>query len=100
MTNVAEKIKIKWASISESMHFINEKNRDEFMDTELSSFAKQAMDEKLEITRNKGRGGWWTKDCSTEQLKQMLREHIDKGDMRDVMNLAAMIYYRESAGIK
>ncbi len=29
----------------------------------------------------------------------MLKEHVEKGDMRDVMNIAAMIYYREYAGI-
>lgn len=73
--------------------------RDEFMDNELVNSAKKAMEEKLKAARNKGRGGWWSDDCKAESLKEMLKEHVEKGDMRDVMNIAAMIYYRESAGI-
>ena len=35
-------------------------------------------------------------ECSLEYLKQLLAEHIEKGDMVDVANFAAMIYARES----
>jgi hypothetical protein len=61
--------------------------------------ASSAMDEKLRLSREKGRGGWWdSSTCSIEDLKRMLVEHVDKGDMVDVMNFAAMIYFREVGG--
>lgn len=60
--------------------------------------AAVSMREKLAQARGKGRGGWWDPQrCSTDALRQLLVEHVDKGDMRDVMNLAAMIHVRESA---
>ena len=68
-------------------------------DFRLVDFARQAMQEKLAIARSRGRGGWWNPDeCSVNLLRQMLREHVEKGDMRDVMNIAAMIYVRECIG--
>lgn len=70
--------------------------REEFMDCLLTNIAKRAMSEKLELSRNKGRGGWYEDSCSVETLKQMLLEHIEKGDMVDVMNFAAMIYAKET----
>lgn len=96
----SEHIKSKWASIAKQIVNIKPEFRDEFMDNELANSAKRAIEEKLEMARQKGRGGWWSTDCDTENLKQVLAEHIEKGDMRDVMNIAAMIYYRESAGIE
>jgi hypothetical protein len=67
-------------------------------DERLCQYAKMAMEEKLEEKRLEGRGGWWNSDeCSIDSLRQMLREHIEKGDMVDVMNFAAMIYARECA---
>lgn len=71
---------------------------DEIMDDRLCHFAYGAMKEKLEVAREKGRGGWWDADrCSLEYLRSLLVEHVEKGDMVDVMNLAAMIYARECA---
>ena len=67
-------------------------------DDRLVSYAYMAMREKLEIARATGRGGWWDSEtCSIDQLRGLLREHLEKGDMVDVMNFAAMIYARECA---
>lgn len=49
-----------------------------------------AMKAKLAKAREKGRGGWET--CSQNDLSRMLREHVDKGDPRDVANLCAFLY--------
>jgi hypothetical protein len=100
MKTEADRIKEKWAHVAKGICNIAPEFRDEFMDNELANSAKKAMEEKLEIARQKGRGGWWSTDCDIDYLKQLLKEHIDKGDMRDVMNISAMIYYRESAGIE
>lgn len=71
---------------------------DETMDKWLARIAENAMLEKLESSRDKGRGGWWDeKQCSVDDLKHLLLEHVEKGDMVDVMNIAAMIYARECA---
>jgi hypothetical protein len=67
------------------------------MDENLVEVASKAMLEKLSISRQKGRGGWWSDDCTIERLNSMLLDHVNKGDMRDVMNIAAMIYYKERA---
>lgn len=65
-------------------------------DYRLTNYAQQAMCEKLAIARGKGRGGWWNpEECSIDLLRTLLSEHVEKGDMRDVMNIAAMIYVRE-----
>ncbi|WP_076923245.1 hypothetical protein [Pseudoalteromonas sp. SK20] len=100
MNNESENIKSKWSSIVKQIDSIKPEFRDSFMDNELANSAKRAIEEKLEIARQKGRGGWWSTDCDTEHLKHLLAEHIGKGDMRDVMNIAAMIYFRESAEIE
>ena len=73
-------------------------NIEELADMRLLDLAQRAMRDKLALARMKGRGGWWNDaECSVEQLRALLREHVDKGDMRDVMNLAAMVYVREVA---
>jgi hypothetical protein len=69
---------------------------EEMADRRLVEHASKAMARKLSIARQKGRGGWWDEEaCSVEQLRAMLAEHVEKGDMRDVMNFAAMIYVRQ-----
>lgn len=69
---------------------------DHYLDKELCKHASFAMDQKLEQKRDVGRGGWWnTDECTINDLRALLREHIEKADMVDVMNLAAMIYARE-----
>lgn len=49
-----------------------------------------AMKDKLAKAREKGRGGWET--CSPEDLSRMLREHVEKGDPRDVANFCMMLW--------
>jgi hypothetical protein len=74
----------------------NDIDKDKYMDEALCRTFGQIMEEKLKIKREEGRGGWWdAEECSIEYLKELLREHIDKGDMVDVANFAAMIYARE-----
>ena len=71
---------------------------DVMADHRLVDYAARAMTEKLAAARARGRGGWWdATDCGIEFLRGLLHEHIIKGDMRDVMNIAAMIYTREIA---
>ncbi len=67
-------------------------------DDRLTIYARMAMKDKLKISRSKGRGGWWCVDeCDVAYLREFLRQQIHKGDMVDVMNVAAMIYARECA---
>ncbi len=74
--------------------YITEMLMDEF----LLNAAREGMFQKLRAAREKGRGGWWKQDeCSIEHLRHLLAEHVAKGDMRDVMNLAAMIHVRTIA---
>lgn len=49
-----------------------------------------AMKEKLAQARAKGRGGWQT--CPPEELSRMLREHVEKGDPRDVANFCMFLW--------
>jgi len=52
----------------------------------------QAMKAKLAEAREKGRSGWET--CPPEELSRMLREHVEKGDTRDVANFCAFLWSR------
>lgn len=64
-------------------------------DTRLQQHVAILMREKLAISRAKGKGGWWrSKDCSIEFLRGMLQVAIQKGDMVDIINFAAMIHIR------
>lgn len=58
-------------------------------DVAVDSFAA-AMKVKLALAREKGRSGW--EACSPEDLSRMLREHVDKGDPRDVANFCAFLW--------
>lgn len=49
-----------------------------------------AMKAKLAAARAKGRSGW--KDCHPERLSRMLREHVEKGDPRDVANFCMFLW--------
>ena len=68
---------------------------DEYIDDRLCEYVYRSMKEKLALARDKGRGGWYREDCKIDDLKKMLIEHIDKGDMIDVINFAAMIYAKK-----
>ena len=74
---------------------------DVIADDKLVRHAADAMREKLKLARVRGRGGWWNSDeCTIDDLRSLLREHVEKGDMRDVLNLAAMVYVREIADVR
>ena len=65
-------------------------------DNILVVIAQRAMRAKLRQKRGEGRGGWWRKRVLTDsQLCSLLADHVKKGDMVDVMNIAAMIYLRQ-----
>lgn len=49
-----------------------------------------AMKEKLAQARAKGRGGW--QQCDPTELSIMLREHVEKGDPRDVANFCMFLW--------
>jgi hypothetical protein len=55
------------------------------------------MAAKLASSRAKGRGGWHTSRCDDNHLHRMLREHVEKGDMVDVLNIAGMILVRHES---
>lgn len=54
------------------------------------------MKAKLAEARAKGRGGWHEPDLQ-QRLSDMLREHVDKGDPRDVANFACFLFNRGEA---
>lgn len=54
-----------------------------------------AMKWKLAEARRNGRGGWET--CSAEDLSRMLREHVEKGDPRDVANFCMFLWAKREA---
>lgn len=58
-------------------------------DTAVDEFAA-VMKEKLAQARAKGRGGWET--CNPADLSRMLREHVEKGDPRDVANFCMFLW--------
>jgi hypothetical protein len=58
-------------------------------DVAVDRFAR-AMKEKLAQARQKGRGGWQT--CPPADLSRMLREHVEKGDPRDVANFCMFLW--------
>ncbi|MBU9262010.1 hypothetical protein KTD13_16765 [Burkholderia multivorans] len=62
-------------------------------DVAVDSFAA-VMKHKLALAREKGRGGWET--CSPADLSRMLREHVAKGDPRDVANFCMMLWHHGS----
>lgn len=57
----------------------------------------RAMTAKLTSSRAQGRGGWHTPGCSDIHLHKMLQEHLEKGDMVDVLNIAGMILVRQES---
>ncbi len=53
-----------------------------------------AMKEKMTASRAKGRSGW--QQCAPADLSHMLREHVAKGDPRDVANFCMMLWHHGS----
>lgn len=68
---------------------------DEKADEILVDMVRCEMTNKLEKKRAQGKGGWFGPNCSNAVLHEMLSVHLHKGDMVDVINLAAMILARE-----
>lgn len=58
-------------------------------DVAVDTFAA-AMKGKLALAREKGRGGW--EQCDPADLSRMLREHVEKGDPRDVANFCMFLW--------
>ena len=56
-----------------------------------------AMKEKMAAARAKGRGGWEGPTCNAQLLSDMLRDHVAKGDPRDVANFCMMLWNRGEA---
>ena len=72
-------------------------SQDKIFDYLMVQNTSQAMLKKLAKKREEGYGGWHHPNkeiCSNEKLIDMLKKHIEKGDMIDVMNFAAMIHSR------
>lgn len=55
----------------------------------------QAMKEKMAAAREKGRHGW--QFSNPAYLSKLLREHVEKGDPRDVANFCMMLWHQQSA---
>lgn len=65
-----------------------------FDDQEVDAFATE-MKLKLDAAREKGRGGWDSFErCTQQTLSDMLREHVEKGDPRDVANFCMFLWSR------
>lgn len=62
------------------------------IDDMMVAIVTEEMSNKLAKKREEGRGGWY--GCSEEFLYELLQRHVEKGDMIDVLNLAAMIHAR------
>lgn len=66
-------------------------------DQQLLIAAKCAMAEKLGAYREKGFGGWWSKDvCSIDYLYSLREKALKDNDHISVLNFTAMIAMRES----
>lgn len=53
-----------------------------------------AMKAKLADARAKGRSGWHDDEDLEQLLSNMLRDHVDKGDPRDVANFCCFLWNR------
>jgi len=66
-------------------------------DLAVDAFA-EAMKAKMAAARAKGRGGWEDPvQCTADDLSRMLRDHVEKGDPRDVANFCMMLHQRGEA---
>lgn len=54
-----------------------------------------AMRQKMDLSRDKGRYGWNDPTlCSSEYLAALLYSHVDKGDVVDIANFCMMLHQR------
>lgn len=67
------------------------------IDTTMVECLGDMMITKLDVSRDKGRHGWWNSNvCTVDQLRDELEYALRRGDMISVANFAGMIYMRES----
>lgn len=70
-------------------------DQDKAVDILMVKRVSTAMELKLSQKRSEGHGGWHDPlRCDISELKEMLLNHIDKGDWVDILNFAGMIYVR------
>lgn len=62
-------------------------------DIAVDRFAAE-MKAKLAAARAKGRGGWDDDEDLQQHLSNLLREHVEKGDPRDVANFCCFLWNR------
>lgn len=63
----------------------------------VNQFAKM-MREKMALSRAKGRSGWNDPNqCSVQYLRELLYEHLDKGDPVDVANICMMLRHYDAS---
>jgi hypothetical protein len=67
-----------------------------FDDFAVAKFATH-MKAKMALARGKGRCGWNdpTK-CNADYLRQLLYEHLEKGDPVDVANICMMLHFHKA----
>lgn len=76
----------EWKNI-ETLKSLKQHEDDEAVDR----FA-HAIKEKLALAREKGRSGW--QQMGPNELSAMLREHVEKGDPRDVANFCMFLWHQ------
>lgn len=63
----------------------------------VNQFSKM-MREKMALSRAKGRSGWNDPNqCSVQYLRELLYEHLDKGDPVDVANICMMLRHYDAS---
>lgn len=98
MRDVSERLPEKWDEIREQLNGLPPEELEIQIDYWAAAMARDAINEKMEYNRQKGRAGWHTDTCKVNDLKLMLMNQINdpKPDMRDVMCLAMMIFIKEA----
>lgn len=69
--------------------------RAEDADGTLVEFTAHEMRQRLREQREKGFSGWNTPQCTNDNLMHRLVKNLEKGDLIDVINLAAMLLARQ-----
>lgn len=68
---------------------------DQNADKLLVEFAAHEMRERLNSQSESGFHGWHGPNCTNEDLIERLKKNLEKGDLIDVLNLAAMALARQ-----
>ena len=86
---------ITWAAWQAALANPSDKQEAAHTDDQAVDRFAQAMKEKMAAAREKGRHGWQFSDST--YLSKLLREHVEKGDPRDVANFCMMLWHHQSA---